>query len=585
MALGHGTTAEQAALALTLQSQVLGAIAAGEPLSSILLAASRLVEEVDATAMTGILVLAPDRQRFERALATRAPAKFLDAMRDWPLHSADHFCPCATAILQNEVTCSLDVSNDLRWSAAWRELVRDQGLTAYFSYPIVDPFGTPLGTLFAAYDNPAGDAPRWSIDVLHIAARLAELAFDRDQCLRRAPADEMPTSAVEEARVHRERVEASLTQMQRLEALGQLTAGVAHDFNNLLTVVLGNLDYLERHANDRSTRSEQFARRLSFARLAAEHGAKLIAQLLTFSRRQRLEPKVIDVNAAIADMRLLLQSTLSSSIELRFALAEEVWPAFVDPTQLELMILNLAINARDAMPDGGRLELSTANLTPGKDDAAEELPQGEYVIVTVSDTGSGMSREVVAHAFEPFFTTKDVGKGSGLGLAQVYGFAKQSGGDVRIDSRPQHGTRVHIYLPRATRSSASASVEALHGDTSIAGRCVLLVDDDAGVRQVTHTMLIELGCTVHVVPDAAAALAALRSDTAFDVLVADFAMPGMNGAELARQAAAIRPELPTIIVTGYADADALQSVPAAAILQKPFRREQLGDKIRAQVRS
>ncbi|MET0337366.1 MAG: ATP-binding protein, partial [Caulobacter sp.] len=252
------------------------------------------------------------------------------------------------------------------------------------------------------------------------------------------------TRELSEQITERERVEDTLRQMQRLEAVGQLTAGVAHDFNNLLTVVLGNLGFVERSLG--AGADDKVRRRLNDMRIAAERGATLTSQLLAFSRRQKLEPKPVDLNETTKNMRGLLQSTMGGSVRLETVLKTGLWPALVDPTQIEMILLNLAINARDAMEVGGAVTVETANVTLTDAQARPEEPApGEYVMISVSDTGTGMSDEVLARAFEPFFTTKEVGKGSGLGLAQVFGFAKQSGGGVRIETRVGEGTAVKVY--------------------------------------------------------------------------------------------------------------------------------------------
>src|SRR5689334_5408765 len=245
----------------------------------------------------------------------------------------------------------------------------------------------------------------------------------------------------------RERVEATLRQMQRLEAVGQLTSGVAHDFNNLLTVVLGNIGFLEKGLAAAGV-DGKLAQRLANMKMAAERGAKLTDQLLAFSRRQRLEPKSLDLNETVAGMRDLLQSSLGGSVQIKIELERGLWPALVDPTQLELAILNLAINARDAMSGVGRLTIRTGNAKLGPPRLPEEPPAGEYVMVCVADTGSGMTEEVRSKAFEPFLDRKEPGKGSGLGLSQILGFAKQSGGGIRLDTRLHEGTSIYIYLPR-----------------------------------------------------------------------------------------------------------------------------------------
>jgi signal transduction histidine kinase len=398
----------------------------------------------------------------------------------------------------------------------------------------------------------------------------------QDRTAELASANRQLMAQIEE----RERVESTLRQMQRLEAVGQLTSGVAHDFNNLLTVVLGNIEFIER-ALEKAGIDGRTMQRVGYMRAAAERGARLTDQLLSFSRRQRLEPKVVDLNDTIAGMRDLLQSTIGGSVSIETGLATELWPALVDPTQLDIAVLNLAINARDAMEIGGTLKVSTANVTLGPPRAAEEPAAGDYVAICVSDTGSGMPPEVRAKVFEPFFTTKEVGKGSGLGLSQVLGFAKQSGGGVSIESAPGRGTSVHIYLPRADRPPkreeppAAAHAPATRPDASI-----LLVDDDAAVRDVTAAMLRDLGYSVQEAPSGEGALALLGGGARVDLAVIDFAMPAMSGAELAHHLRAQRPSLPVLFVTGFAEREALAGISDRYIVSKPFLNGELAEKVR-----
>ncbi|MBN8848827.1 MULTISPECIES: PAS domain-containing sensor histidine kinase [unclassified Sphingomonas] len=378
------------------------------------------------------------------------------------------------------------------------------------------------------------------------------------------------TRELTEQIAERQRVEAALHQMQRLEAVGQLTSGVAHDFNNLLTVVLGNIAMLERTLGE--TADARDRQRLEHVRMAAERGAALTAQLLAFSRRQRLEAKVVELNQTIAGMRELMESTLGRAITIDMRLADELWHALVDPTQFELVVLNLAINARDAMGTaGGTLTLATGNVALARSASPDEPPAGDYVVVSVSDTGEGMSAEVRARVFEPFFTTKEVGKGSGLGLAQVYGFVKQSGGGIGIETAPGEGTTVSIYLPRAAAPlHPGASEPAAAGSCSIMGRTVLVLDDDAHVRAVTAQELRDAGALVIEAADGPRALGVVERDMVLDAVVVDFAMPGMNGAEFAAQARGLRPGLPVLFVTGYADLRALAHVGDDAVIQKPY---------------
>ncbi|MBY0301489.1 MULTISPECIES: hybrid sensor histidine kinase/response regulator [Sphingomonas] len=379
----------------------------------------------------------------------------------------------------------------------------------------------------------------------------------------------------------RERVEETLHQMQRLEAVGQLTSGVAHDFNNLLTVVLGNIEMIA-HAAAAGPLDARALQRLEHVRIAAERGATLTAQLLAFSRRQRLEAKTVDLNDTVRALAPLMASTLGRSIAIEQELADGVWPALVDPTQIELILLNLAINARDAMVGGGRLTLSTANVSLDVPQRPEEPVAGDYIRVAVTDTGTGMTDEVLARAFEPFFTTKEVGKGSGLGLAQVFGFAKQSGGGVRIDTVAGEGTTVSVYLPRARDVAAAAAVAAIPAASAapIAGRCILVVDDEDNVRQVTADTLRAAGCRVVEAVDGDTGLRALAHTRGIEAVVADVAMPGMNGVEFARRARRRHPDLPVLFVTGYADLAAIAEVPEEQIIRKPYTRDALLSRVR-----
>jgi signal transduction histidine kinase/CheY-like chemotaxis protein len=377
----------------------------------------------------------------------------------------------------------------------------------------------------------------------------------------------------------RERVESTLRQMQRLEAVGQLTSGVAHDFNNLLTVVLGNLRFVDKDLT--GVADARLKQRLSHIRLAAERGAKLTSQLLAFSRRQRLEAKPINLNDALANMHDLLQSALGGSVAISTIFGPGLWYALIDPTQIELVVLNLVINARDAIAVGGSITLETANATVGSPEKPEEPPPGEYVVISVADTGSGMTKEVLAKAFEPFFTTKEIGKGSGLGLSQVLGFAKQSGGGMRIETRMGEGTSVKVYLPRTTIDAAEAStVSVAPIRRHHKGAVILLVDDDSAVREVTAFMLRELGYVILEAGSGGAALDLLDGANV-DLVVLDFAMPGMNGMEVAKQVHSRFPTLPVLFITGFADQSALGKVDYAGIIKKPFLGDELANKVHA----
>ena len=377
--------------------------------------------------------------------------------------------------------------------------------------------------------------------------------------------------------VEREKFESALRQAQRLEAVGQLTSGVAHDFNNLLMVVLGNIRQMQKAHPEQATQ-----RRLAMMAQAAERGAQLTGQMLAFSRRQRLEPRPVDLNDTVLSMHDLLQSTMGGSVQIKTILQSGLWPAMIDPTQIELVILNLAINARDAMEVGGSLTVETANITLGPPSRPEEAAAGEYVMVAVTDTGCGMSQEVLSKVFEPFFTTKEVGKGSGLGLSQVFGLAKQSGGGVRIASKVGEGASVQVFLPRAAveREVAAAAVAEIPAEPGN-NRRVLLVDDDSAVREVTAGILQDLGYGVIEAGSGGAALDVLDRHADIDLLLVDFAMPGMNGAEVAREVHARRPGLPVLFVTGYADTEALAAAGDDGMLRKPFAEKELAAKLHA----
>lgn len=367
-----------------------------------------------------------------------------------------------------------------------------------------------------------------------------------------------------------------LRQSQRLDAVGQLTGGVAHDFNNLLTAIIGGLELAQRRIED-----EKVRRWVGNALQAAQRGAKLTAQLLAFSRRQRLEAKPTDVDTLIAGMRDLLARTLGGTVEVVMQPGAGGRAAVADPTQLELAVLNLAINARDAMPSGGRITISTAVVEADEPRTPFAPPAGTYLAITVGDTGTGMPPDVLAKAFDPFFTTKPVGKGSGLGLSQVLGLAKQLGGGLAVDTVVGSGTRITIYLPPAqavpelpVRPAVSPSPS--HG----AGARVLVVDDDDAVRSHVCDLLREDGFIVEQRDNGAAALAAIETLPPFDAVLLDFAMPGMTGAETERMIRARWPSLPVLMMTGYADLRELPpTLNGCPIVQKPFDPQTLVDKL------
>jgi DNA-binding response OmpR family regulator len=363
----------------------------------------------------------------------------------------------------------------------------------------------------------------------------------------------------------RERAETALLQSQKMEAIGQLTGGLAHDFNNLLTAVIGNLDLI------RARNPEPRIRRLAEnAFKAAQRGSKLTSQLLAFSRTQRLVMEPVDVNALIVGMRELLNQTLGANIVVETVLDPRAPFAMADGNQLELAILNMSINSRDAMPEGGALTIATSIAGDG----------ANPVTILVSDTGVGMTPEVAARAFDPFFTTKAPGKGTGLGLSQVYGIARQTGGDVSLASEPNRGTTVLLRLPRASEAALSSRENPTAAGGKVYSEHLLVVDDDPDVREIVSGFLAELG---YVVREAARGDDALAIFDEFvpDLLVVDFAMPGMNGAELAVAARQRNARLPILFLSGFADTAALEAVAGTApLLRKPFRPAELAAAVR-----
>jgi PAS domain S-box-containing protein len=378
-----------------------------------------------------------------------------------------------------------------------------------------------------------------------------------------------------------EAMQEQLRQAQKMEALGQLTGGVAHDFNNLLTAIVGNLELLgERVAGDALA-----AKYVGAAERAAENGARLTEHLLAFSRRQHLRPRKVDLNAVIGGMHDLLARTIGAAVEVETRLMPELWPVLIDATQIEIAILNLAVNARDAMPLGGTVAIETRNIPAGREAVPSEIGDGDCVCLSVRDTGSGMSEEVLRAAVEPFFTTKEVGKGSGLGLSQVYGVVQQSKGGLVIDSRIGKGTSVSIYLPRAAGAAGAADEPPEEAAGRQESGRVLIVDDDAAVREVAVQMLRQIGYGVAEADGGQAALDALARGETCDLAVIDIAMPGLDGIETARRARAISPDLRVLYMTGYTDpAGANRRTGNDPLLKKPFRLGDLREAVRRALR-
>ncbi len=401
--------------------------------------------------------------------------------------------------------------------------------------------------------------------------------------------NEQLETRVQQEVAERTRVEDALRQSQKMEAVGQLTGGIAHDFNNMLATVIGPLDLLAARFGDSDPRAKRY---IDMAIDGARRAAQLTQRLLAFSRQQPLQPVCLDANRLVTGMTDLLVHSLGSSVRLQTVLTPELWWVHVDPNQLENVILNLAVNARDAMPGGGRLSLETSNcaLGPLPEEAHPRVPPGDYMLLTVTDSGSGMSAEVMAKAFDPFFTTKNVGHGTGLGLSQVYGFVKQSNGHVRLRSTPGTGTTVSIYLPRQAAESPASEPLAAHWRPTSAVRdaLVLVVDDEPAVRRFSVDALTELGYRVIHADGAATALALLDAHPDTVLLFTDVVMPEMDGRQLADLARQRRPDLAVLFTSGYSR-NALETTanhagtlgPDVQLLSKPFTVDALAARVHA----
>ncbi|MCE0460631.1 MULTISPECIES: response regulator [Pseudomonas] len=394
---------------------------------------------------------------------------------------------------------------------------------------------------------------------------------------------------VEERTAQLRHNEEALRQSQKMEAVGQLTGGIAHDFNNMLTGIIGSLELLRRRLA--RGRTEDLDSLIDLGVTSANRAAGLTHRLLAFSRRQSLDPKAVQTNTLVLSMGELLQRSLNESIRLDMQLDDQLWIAEADPNQLESALLNLVLNARDAMPDGGRLVVKTFNqyLDTGFTDAYTNLEPGDYVVLSVQDTGCGMPEAVVSRAFDPFFTTKPIGQGTGLGLSMIYGFSKQSHGHVTIDSVVGQGTTVNLYLPRFHGEEVQeAPVDNQHTPHAQNGETVLIVEDDPAVRVLVSAVLSELGYTFLEAADANGAIPILQSGQRIDLLISDVGLPGMNGRQLAEIGRQLRPDLRVLFITGYAEHAAVRGGfldPGMQMVTKPFTFDLLTAKVREMIRA
>jgi PAS domain S-box-containing protein len=513
----------------------------------------------------------------------------MDDFRNFPMpRNTDIFAPTFAG---TGVVRSADVTRDPRYGHHDTYHGMPKGhlkVVSYLAVPVIARSGEVIGGLFFGHAQ-AGQfderAERLALGLSAQAAisienaRLVQAAQRTNQTLEQKVTER--TAALEAEMVSRARAEAALRQSQKMEAVGQLTGGIAHDFNNMLTGVIGGIDIVKRRIA--AGRLDDLDRFMDAASTSAQRAAALTARLLAFSRRQSLDARSVDINALVTALDDLLARSIHENIRLTIVPGTDAPHAVVDPNQLENAILNLAINARDAMPDGGDLtvEVGTIELDEAYVAAKPDMAAGHYVVIAVSDSGVGMAPGMIDKVFEPFFTTKPIGQGTGLGLSMVYGFARQSGGQVRIHSQPGVGTSVKLYLPAGevageTRDQGVQAIQEGHGQT------VLVVEDDPSVRLLVRDVLEDLRYVTLEAGDAAEAIPILQSARPIDLMVSDVGLPGMNGRQLAEVAREHRPRLPILFVTGYAENAAVRAGflgENMGMITKPFALDALAAKI------
>lgn len=505
----------------------------------------------------------------------------------------EHFGhPRATAVFAptfkgEGVVRSDDITRDPRYGKNAPNRGMPKGhlpVRSYLAVPVKSRSGEVIGGLFFGHPDPAVFSETSERLMLGLAGQAA-VAIDNARLFEAAQrANQTLEQRVEERTRELEEAHEALRQSQKMETVGQLTGGIAHDFNNLLQIVSGNLDLLRQKLPADATHLKRYADRAS---TGAERAATLTQRLLAFSRRQPLAPKPVDINRLIPGMSELLHRTLGETIEIEAVLAPRLWTVEADPNQLENAILNLALNARDAMPEGGKLTIETQNTHLDHSYAAmnPEVEAGQYTVICISDTGEGMDAETSARAIEPFFTTKEVGRGTGLGLSMVYGFVKQSGGHIKIYSEPGEGTTVKMYLPRLFGKLDEKIEEATFGSIEAQGEETILVcEDDEDVRAYSAEVLRELGYRVLEATDGPASLAILEANPDVDLLFTDVVLPsGMSGAVLAKEAVKLKPEIKTLFTTGYARNAIVHHGrldPGVDLLTKPFSYAELAARVR-----
>ncbi len=503
--------------------------------------------------------------------------------------------PCGMVLLQNNTMLFRHVTA--------RHFPAVSGLEASIFETLIVPFhrdDKPIGTVWAMAHTPERRFDAEDARLLNSLAHFASAAYQVVTALDVAEAGRRElerrvdgrTRALHDANAalrqeadERARVEDALRQLQKMEAVGQLTGGIAHDFNNMLQGIGGSLELLQRRVEQ--NRVPEALHYLENARNGVERAAVLTHRLLAFARRQTLQPRPIALDASITNLAELIRRTMGPGITVELCLGDHSQPVMCDRNQLESALLNLAINARDAMPDGGTLTIATADrqLTWADLSGQDEAKPGGYLEISVADDGIGMTPSVAARAFEPFFTTKPVGQGTGLGLSQLYGFARQSGGSARLESVLGKGTTVRLFLPRYTEPAALPPPHAHHPDARTEARStVLVVEDEAIIRALVVETLREQGHVVLEAADGPGGLQALQSVAHVDLLVTDIGLPGMNGRQLADAARLDRPDLPVLLITGYAGpALDVQLAPGIEVLTKPFSLDALAAKTRSMV--
>ena len=577
---GYDVTDHKRAEALRIvHNRVLELAIEEKPLEVTLESLVHIVEENSTSGViASILLLDREGKRLIHGAAPNLPDEYNAAIDG--LEIGPDVGSCGTAAYTGQAVFVTDIATDEKWKD-YRDLAAAHGLAACWSIPIVSGTGQVLGT-FAMYHGEPREPVAGDLELVDLITRSASIVISRKQ----AESALRELNETLEARVvqeigERRAAEVALQQAQKMESIGKLTGGVAHDFNNLLQIISGNLQLLQAELPP-NPKSE---RRITNAMAGVQRGAKLASQLLAFGRRQPLEPKVVNIGRLVAGMEDLIRRSIGEGIEMETVVSPNLWNAFADPTQVENAILNLAINARDAMDGIGKLtiEVKNAHLDVGYSTQNPEVEAGQYVMLAVSDTGSGMSAELIERVFEPFFTTKAEGKGSGLGLSMVYGFTKQSGGHVKIYSEVGEGTTVRLYLPRVLENE-----DAMTGPERVevggGSETILVVEDDAEVRSTVTDLLRELGYKVLTAKDASSAVPILESGVKIDLLFTDVVMPGpVRSPELARKAKQRLPNVAILFTSGYTD-DAIvhggRLDPGINLLAKPYSRQALASRIR-----